>query len=438
MSLSDKNMHLEVAMTSGVRMLSASALLLFTTSCVAPSAKTVKYAVIPPESVGLSSDQLDEITKKLEDDVAEGLIPGAVMLVARKGKIAYLIGTGYRSKKMRIPMSRDSIFRIYSMTKPIVSAAVLMLYERGKLKLSDPLSRYLPEFRSMRVGVEIVNRETGDTEKFITVPAKRQITIKDLLMHTSGLTYGFIGTSSVKQMYMRAGVLNTDQTLAELVHKLSRIPLHYQPGTKWDYSRSTDVLGRVVEVIAGMTLDRFLEEMIFRPLEMKNSGFSVKKEDIHRLTEPVNIPPGLLSNVTSLPKMLSGGGGLVSTVDDYYRFLQMLLNGGELDGRRILRRETVSLMTGDHLGALAKRTDPFYRPGKGYGFGLGFAVRREQKGWKEGSVGDYWWGGFAGTYFWVDPKEELITVFMIQNPSLREHYRPLIRELVYRTIQGRR
>lgn len=430
---------MEVAMIAGVRILSASALLLLSaTACITPKTKTVKYAVISPESVGLSSEQLEEITTKLEEDVAKGLIPGAVMLVARQGEIAYLISTGYQNKKMRIPMSRDSIFRIYSMTKPIVTVATLMLYERGKLQLSDPLSRYLPEFKSMKVGVEILDRETGDIEKFITLPAKRQITIKDLLTHTSGFTYGFIGTSSVKQMYLRAGILNKNQTLAEFVHKLSKIPLYYQPGTKWDYSRSTDVLGRVVEVISGMTLDRFLEEMIFRPLGMKDSGFYVKKEDISRLTEPMNIPPALLTNATSLPKMLSGGGGLVSTVDDYYRFLQMLLNGGELDGRRILKRETVSLMTRDHLGALAKTTDPFYRPGKGYGFGLGLAVRRDQKGWKEGSVGDYWWGGLAGTYFWVDPKEKLIAVFMIQNPSLREHYRPLMRELVYKTIKGRR
>lgn len=426
-------------MRSGFRILFAFALLLlFATTCVTPSARTVKYSVIAPESVDLSSEHLEEITKKLEDDVAKGMIPGAVVLVARKGEIAYLISTGYQNKKTGIPMSRDSIFRIYSMTKPIVTVAVLMLYEEGKLKLSDPLFKYLPEFKNMKVGVEIIDKETGDIEKFITVPAKRQITIQDLLTHTSGFTYGFIGTSSVKQMYLKAGILNTNQTLAEFVNKLSKIPLFFQPGTKWDYSRSTDVLGRVVEVVSGMTLDRFLEEMIFRPLGMKDSGFYVKKEDIARLTEPVNIPPVLLTNATALPKMLSGGGGLVSTVDDYYRFLHMLLNGGEIDGRRILKKETVTLMTGDHLGTLSKRTDPFYRPGKGYGFGIGFAVRKEHKGWKEGSVGDYWWGGFAGTYFWVDPKEELITIFMIQNPSLREHYRPLMRDLVYKTIKGRR
>jgi CubicO group peptidase (beta-lactamase class C family) len=430
---------MEVAMRSGFRILFAFALLLlFATTCVTPSVRTVKYSVIAPESVGLSSEHLEQITKKLEEDVAKGMIPGAVVLVARKGKIAYLISTGYQNKKTGIPMSRDSIFRIYSMTKPIVTVAILMLYEEGKLKLSDPLFKYLPEFKNMKVGVEIIDKETGDIEKFITVPAKRQITIQDLLTHTSGFTYGFIGTSSVKQMYLKAGILNANQTLAEFVNKLSKIPLFFQPGTKWDYSRSTDVLGRVVEVVSGMTLDRFLEEMIFRPLGMKDSGFYVKKEDIARLTEPVNIPPALLKNATALPKMLSGGGGLVSTVDDYYRFLHMLLNGGEIDGRRILKKETITLMTRDHLGTLSKRTDPFYRPGKGYGFGIGFAVRKEQKGWKDGSVGDYWWGGFAGTYFWVDPKEELITIFMIQNPSLREHYRPLMRDLVYKAIKGRR
>jgi len=353
-----------------------------------------QYSDITPVNVGLSSEQLDNITKSLQEDVKNKDIPGAVALIYRKGKIAYLTSIGMQDKNVGKSMSRNSIFRIYSMSKPIVSVAVLILQDEGKLNINDPLAKYIPEFKKMKVGVEIVDEDTGDTKKFYTVPAKRMITIKDLLRHTSGLTYSIFGESRVKSMYKDAGILNKDQTISELTLKISKLPLAYQPGTIWEYSRSTDVLGHLVEVVSGMTLDRFLAGRIFIPLEMKDTGFYVKKDNLDRVAEP---DPQIkwFSKPSEPPKTLSGGGGLFSTTDDYLRFALMLFNGGELNGKRILKYKTVKLMTRDHLGSLSNRNDPFYYPGPGYGFGLGVAVRKDKKAWREGSVGDYGWEGIA-------------------------------------------
>ncbi|MBW2179954.1 MAG: beta-lactamase family protein, partial [Deltaproteobacteria bacterium] len=268
-----------------------------------------EYSKTAPESVGLSSQQLDEITKMLKGDVAKGRIPGAVAMVFRKGEIPYLVSVGMQDKRADIPMTRDSIFRIYSMTKPIVSVAAMILCDEGRLHLDDPISKYLPEFKTMKVGVEIIGRSTAERDTFYTVPAKGKITVRDLHMHTAGLTYGVFGTSAVKSMYLDAGVPDTDQTLSEKVRKISRLPLAYQPGTVWEYSRSHDVLGRLVEIVSGVTLDRFLKERIFRPLGMKNTGFYVKSGNHGRIAQTNSMIP--LSDVTVPPKLLSGGGGLV-------------------------------------------------------------------------------------------------------------------------------
>jgi CubicO group peptidase (beta-lactamase class C family) len=372
---------------------------------------------------------------EVKADLEAGRIPGAVVLVARRGKIAYFESFGMRDKAAGTPMQKDTIFRIYSMTKPITSVAVLMLLEEGQISLRDPISKYIPELGDLQVGVEGTNSDTGKVT-FTTVPAEREITILDLLRHTSGLTYGVSGQSAVKTQYKKAGIHSRDQTLAELIEKLGTLPLLYQPGTRWEYSRSTDVLSRLIEVVSGLSLDRFLNERIFRPLGMTDTGFYVPAEKLDRVAErqPRDGKPRPLHDVTAPPKLLSGGGGLVSTAGDYVRFAQMLLNGGELEGTRILGRNTVECMTADHLGSMAK-VRRGYRPGPGYGFGLGVAVRLHQGvAGVSGSPGDYWWIGWAGTYFFVAPQEELIGIVMIQENSQKRRYARIFRSLVIQTI----
>lgn len=391
---------------------------------------------VKPKKVGLSQERLDRLGAVLKADIEEGKIPGAVVLVARRGKIAYFESFGMRDKVAGAPMRKDSIFRIYSMTKPIVSVAAMMLHEQGRISLGDPVSKYIPGFKELKVGVETTDSATGETF-FSTVPAKSKMNIHDLLRQTSGLTYGFFGKSAVKTMYKKAGIYKKDQTLAEFVQKLSKLPLQYQPGTKWEYSRSTDVLGHVIEIISGMSLDQFLEERIFRPLGMNDTGFYLPPEKLDGLAQqdPKDGKRRPLLVVTKLPKFLSGGGGLVSTAGDYARFLQMLLNGGKLEKTRVLGRNTVQYMTADHLSSYIDKSGPRYYPGPGYGFGLGFAVRVELGVSRlPGSTGDYWWLGYAGTNFFVNPHEELFGIFMIQEPTLMKHYTRLFRNLVMQAI----
>jgi CubicO group peptidase (beta-lactamase class C family) len=337
-------------------------------------------------------------------------------------------------------MSKDSIFRIYSMTKPITSVAVMMLYEEGHFLLNDPVSKFLPEFKGLEVGVEEVDETTG--EKILkTVPTKREVSIRDLLRHTSGLTYGFWGSSLVDKMYLDKKVLTEDETIQDTVAKLGTIPLKHQPGTVWEYGLSTDVLGRLVEVVSGQTFDDFLDERIFAPLRMTNTGFSVSPEDAHRLVtvyEPnetntaiAPYDPGKTRDYLKKPTYFSGGGGLVSTAADYLRFLQMLLNGGELEGVRILGPETVEMMTTDHIVAIADYSDFSL-----YGFGLGFAIGLDRGiSGRMYSKGTYSWGGMAHTGFWVDPQEGLIGIFLIQIlPESPLPYRDLYIPVVYQAI----
>ena len=373
------------------------------------SSKTYTLPQAKPEEVGLSSERLQELTTFIEKSVEEKKIPGAVVLVARDGKIAYFEGFGIRDGATKAPMKTDSIFRIYSMTKPIVSVAVLMLLDGGKISLDDPISKYIPELGGLKVGVE------DPMEEFKMVPSKRDMTILDLLRHTSGLTYGVFFTSKVKSLYKEARIHDKNQTVEEMVAKLAKLPLAYEPGTTWEYSRSTDVLGHLIQVVSGMPLDRFLEERIFKPLKMVDTGFWVKSEKQDRIAQPGN--PKLL-NVTTPPKFLSGGGGLESTAGDYARFAQMLLNCGELDGVQILKTETVALMTKDHLGPLGNRNDQEYFPGPFSGFGLGVAVFNKPILFRE--PGSFWWIGWAGTVFGVNPNKKLIRILMFQNPGLTE------------------
>ncbi len=383
-----------------------------------------------PEEVGLSSAALDRLSSAIKDRVASGHVPGAVALVARHGKVAYFESFGAANPVTGAPMGNDSIFRIYSMTKAVVSVGIMMLWEEGRLLLGDPIEKYLPEFASMNVGV--IKGETLET-----VPANRSITVQDLLRHTSGLTYEFRGNSLVHKTYMDARVMRLKQTNTDQSQMLAKLPLLHQPGARWEYSRSTDVLGRLIEVIAGQTLGVFLSERILGPLGMTDSGFSVPEKDHGRIAEPFAKDPEngtdiSLLDVKRTALFESGGGGMVATTMDYARFLAMLLGNGKLGDTRLLGRKTIELMTADHLGTV---TGPADLLPPGHGFGLGFAVRTAAgMAPFPGSVGNYYWGGAAGTTFWVDPAERLFAVMMIQAPVQREHYRLLFRDLVYAAI----
>ena len=393
-----------------------------------------------PERVGLSTERLQMLTDVLKADVAAGKIPGAVLLVARQGKVAWFEPVGKLDATVGTPMQRDGIFRIYSMSKPITSVAAMMLVEDGRLKLDDPISMYLPEYASMTVGVE---KPGADGKPVLeTVPARKPITVQDLMRHTSGLTYGFFGPGLVKQAYNAAGLGANDPTNAEFSQRLAKLPLAYQPGTTWDYSQSTDILGRVIEVVSGQSLYQFEKARLFDPLGMKDTTYYVPEPARQpRIAEPLPTDRSFgvgadLNDPRIVRKLESGGGGLVSTAGDYARFLQMLLNGGSLDGKRYLGPRTIALMTADHSNAGAGIVPgPLYLPGPGYGFGLGFAVRRNDGEAPYPSAGgEYNWGGAGGTYMWVDPKNELFVVLMLQSPKYRTHYRTLTRDMIYAAV----
>ena len=383
-----------------------------------------------PEEVGLSAQRLARLGEALRGEVASGRVPGAVALVARRGKLAWFECMGVRDPASGAPMMKDTIFRIYSMTKPIVSVAAMMLWEEGRFFLNDPIAKYLPDLAHPKVAVD----KGGRIE---LVPAHRDIHIQDLLRHTSGLTYEFRGNAPVQKMYMDAKTARRSQTNADQVATLGELPLMHQPGTVWEYSRSTDVIGRLIEVLSGTSLGAFLTERILAPLGMVDTAFQLPERDHQRLAEafPKNPETGeavQLLDVKSPVTFESGGGGLVSTAMDYARFLQMMLNWGTLDGTRYLSRKTIELMTADHLGPITGASDLLL---PGYGFGLGFAVRL-YPGIAQipGSVGQYFWGGLAGTTFWVDPAEQLFAVMLIQAPGQREYYRILFRDMVYAAI----
>ncbi len=398
-----------------------------------------------PEAVGLSSERLDNIRKVLGAKVDAGEIPGYVALVARKGKIAYFDAYGVQNPNTRKPMSRDAIFRIYSMTKPVTSVAALMLVEEGKMKLSDPVSMYLPELANLQVAV---NADTAKSPAEVqTRLANNPIRVLDLLLHTSGFTYGFFkpfpGGGPVEQMYIDGGVNDLDISNAELVTRISKLPLKFEPGTTWWYSRSTDVLGRLIEVVSGMTLGEFFEKRIFRPLSMNDTAFRVAPTKVSRFVEPFDADKqGLILQYTDPTKAVrfeAGGQGLTSTVMDYARFAHMLANGGALGNARILGKKTVELMTTDHIGN-AYDLGPFYLPGQSHGYGLLGAVRTEGPrapaalNPMDGSVGEYYWAGYAGTYFWVDPKEDLVGVYMMQSVKHLLWYATTFKSLAVQSI----
>jgi CubicO group peptidase (beta-lactamase class C family) len=380
-----------------------------------------------PEDVGLSTARLARLGSAMRGEIERGRVPGAVALIARRGRLAYFESYGKRDPANSAPMAKDSIFRIYSMTKPIVSVAAMMLWEEGRFLLSDPVGKFLPELSALKVAL------TRGAEIDL-VDAERPITIQDLLRHTSGLTYEFRGNGPVHKKYMAEKIYSRSQSNADQVATLGKLPLVHQPGTKWEYSRSTDVLGRLIEVLSGLTLGEYLQQHILAPLGMVDTAFHVPEQSHARLAEAFAKDPDTgsgvqLISVRDAPKFESGGGGLVSTAGDYARFLQMMLNRGRLDGLRLLSRKTIELMTADHLGPITGAPDLLL---PGYGFGLGFAVRL-QPGISAvpGSVGQYFWGGLAGTTFWVDPAEELFAIMLIQGPGQRDYFRTLFRDMVY-------
>ncbi len=386
--------------------------------------------VAPPGEVGLCPDRLQRLLDVLKGDVDSGRLPGAVVLVARRGKLALFESLGQRDPATGSPMNRDAIFRIYSMTKPVVSVAVMMLMEQGKLLLSDPVARHLPEFARQKVAVE----QGG---QLVLEDVKRPATVQDLLRHTAGLTYEFLGAAAVQRQYAELQIGSRERSNAEFSRTLAALPLMHQPGSAWDYSRATDVLGRLVEVVSGQSLGDWLRENIFLPLGMLDTGFAVAEAEHHRIAEPfAHDPDGGVPLRVLDPRrataMESGGGGLLSTAMDYARFLQFMRNRGELQGTRLLGPHTVDYMTADHLGPIPVTGDVLP---PGYGFGLGFAVRRAAGvSSMPGSAGLYYWGGIAGTTFFVDPAQDLYALLMIQAPNQRDVYRPLFRSLVYAAL----
>jgi len=379
-----------------------------------------------PADIGLNPQRTQQVVNVLQDSVDRQHIPGAVVMVARQGRIGLFEAIGQQDPATGTPMRTDSIFRIYSMTKPLVSVAIMMLVERGRLLISDPVSRWLPEYNNQPV--------LGNAG---LVPAWQTPTVQDLLRHTAGLTYEFLGDSPVQREYAKVNIASRGRSNDEFSKTLAGIPLQFQPRSCWAYSRATDVLGRLVEVISGQTLGQFLQHEIFDPLGMVDTGFAVPPAQQHRIVEPFGHDPDggvpmKLFNPREVPAMESGGGGLMSTAMDYARFLQCLLSGGELNGHRLLSRHTLAFMTADHLGDIP--IDGTLLP-PGHGFGLGFAVRRAAgESPVPGSVGTYHWSGIGGTSFFVDPAQDLYAMLLTQAPNQRDHYRQLLRNLVYAAL----
>ena len=399
-----------------------------------------------PENVGLSSDRLSFIADHFNQYVDDGKIPGYLVLIARRGKAAYLHRYGLRDVEAALPIEEDTIFRIYSMTKPIASVAVMMLYERGLLQLDDPASEYIPAFKQLEVF------ESGDAESYRTVPAEREMTIRDLLTHTAGFTYGHMHQHPLDAIYRDRDIVGEDKSLGDMIGHLSELPLLFSPGTRWNYSVATDVLGYLIEVISGQALDRFFAEEILEPLGMTDTGFSISPDQVERFAANYERDGGSFrlidkpdeSTYLKQPKLFSGGGGLVSTVGDYLRFCQMLLNKGALDDVHILGRKTVELMTSNHLPGNCDLTSMGFifssesrREAVGMGLGARYNLRRGGLRTKTrhdgvgfglgghvlldpaaaqilGSAGEFGWGGAASTVFWVDPLEEMTVIFLTQ------------------------
>src|SRR5258705_11084813 len=386
-----------------------------------------------------SREGLERVGDYIRNEIATGKIPGAILLIQQHGKPVYFQNFGVRDVATRLPMTPDTIFRIYSMSKPIASVAAMMLVEDGKLSLDDPVAKYIPAVANVKVGVETPD-ENGKMALALE-PLNRPITIEDLLRHTSGLTYGFYGDSAVRKLYAQADLFNGDVDNAEFAARIAALPLAEQPGTLWDYGHSTDILGRVIEVVSGQQLFRFEKQRLLDPLGMTETAFYVADATKRpRLAEPMPddrfiSPVAGIRDPMSPRRWESGGAGMVGTIGDYERFAQMLLNGGTFDGRRYLKSETIALMASDHIGpqtGIAR--DQFYFPGDTSGFGLGFAVRTAQPPNTSWPLGEYRWDGVGGTFFFVDPKDDMFAICMMQSPSQRGRIQLELKALIYQAL----
>ncbi len=373
-----------------------------------------------------------QLIHAFQEQIDRQRIPGALLWVARSGQPLLCRALGRLDPARPDPMREDAIFRIYSMTKPITSVGIMLLVEEGVLDLDAPARRYLPEMTSLQVGVE---HDAGGRRELVLRAAVREMTVRDLLRHTAGLTYGFFESSLVKDEYIRSGVESRRFNNQEFVRRLAALPLAYEPGTTWEYSRATDVLGALIERLAGRTLGDFLAERIFAPLGMVDTGFWVPLEKAERIAEPFSIDPDSgaevrVISIRSQPVFESGGGGLVSTLADYVRFQNVLRNLGQAGATRLLREETVREMTRDHLGTLDRGLA--YLPGPDYGFGLGVAVRLKDGPY--GKAGEYFWPGVAGTHQWIDHVQDVSAVLLLQAPGQRDSLRSLFYQEVYRGL----
>jgi len=404
---------------------------------------------VRPEAVGLSSDALTNIDRHLLDNyVAPGKIAGCQTAVFRRGELAHHSVLGVRDIERGTKMTEDTIFRIYSMTKPITSIGLMMLHEEGRFALADPVARYIPQFRDLGV------YEQGIYPHYVTRPVDSPMTVRDLLSHQSGLTYGFQARTNVDAGYRKAGIGTKSRsgTLEEMIDELGRLPLEFSPGTAWNYSVATDVCGRLIEIISGQPLDVFFKERIFEPLGMVDTGFEVPEAELPRLAANYERRRNKTLRLVDDPEdseyrpgvtLFSGGGGLVSTMADYLRFCRMLLGRGTLDGTRLLGPKTLELMTQNHLVGGADLTEASTglfgeTPYAGTGFGLGFSVILNPVAAQNvGSVGEYAWGGAASTIFWVDPKEDLSVVFLTQiMPSRTFDFRSQLKSIIYGALLG--
>jgi CubicO group peptidase (beta-lactamase class C family) len=421
---------------------------LLATLLVVPAFAQEPKPVNRPEELGFSADRLERITNVFQGYVDNGQLPGAVVLIARNDKVAYFKAFGYRDRDQKVAMTTDSIFRLASMTKPIVSAAAMILVEDGKLDLAAPVSQYLPEFKDLQVQTEHRDATTDKTE-LVLEPQTRPMIVQDLLRHTAGLVYPPpIGSGPVPNLYRDANVADRDTTLAEMVTKLSKLPLAHQPGEVWEYSMAVDVLGRIVEVVSGVDLDRFVAERVTKPLGMTSTGFYVAETERDRIAQPQADAAGqkpTMFDPVAKPKRFSGGGGMVSTASDYLRLCEMFLHRGKLGNTQVLAPSTVALMTANALkpgigyaaAALTRFGDIGPTLAMGQGFGLGFAVRTEAgENPLPGSVGSFYWTGAYGTTFYVDPKQKLIIIMMIQVPLGPQGtlYRHEVRALAYQAL----
>lgn len=383
---------------------------------------------------------LAKVSDYIRNEIATGKFPGAILLLQQHGKPVYYENFGVRDVATEISMSADTIFRLYSMSKPITSVMAMMLVEEGKLALDDPVSKYVPAFAGMKVGVE---KKAEDGKIALALePLDRPVTIKDLLRHTSGLPYGYYGGGMVRELYAAANLFDSNLSNADFAAKIATLPLVEQPATMWDYGFSTDVLGRVIEGISGKTLLAFEKERLLDPLGMIETAFFVADPaKFPRIAEPMpedrNITPTTQVRDIRLPrKSESGGSGMVGTIGDYARFAQMLLNGGTYDGRRYLKPETIALMASDHIGPETKiARDQNYYPGGSSGFGLGFAVRTSVPPGTSWPLGEYRWDGVGGTFFFIDPEDDLFGIFMVQTPSQRGRIQLSLKTLIYQAME---